>query len=296
MNIDFLETLLSQNESDHLDFKATLYKKEQYESLLKDVLAMANSKTAGSRYIIMGIKEKEGGQRNIIGITETVDPSNYQQFIFENIEPILSCELNYITYKDTLLAILEIVTPKEQPYILRRQYRSLHKGFCYVRRGATNDFATRADFDYYYKQGRFEMRILDSMLRAVNPDSGCAALECSFRNLTDFPITIQYGILEVWDKNSVRSKHRLFGQNHEIVGAEFHISLPPKSETVADFLFNFESSDCLRLGLNEYGFTDESFQFKLKLVDTTSIEYSITVDNCNVFAKGDFLWKVKFKK
>lgn len=257
---------------------------------------MANSKSDGSRYIIMGIKEKEVGQKNALGITETVDPSNYQQLIFENIEPMLSCELHYVIYKDTRLAILEIITPKEQPYILKKQYKRLHKGFCYVRRGDTNDFATRADFDYFYKQGRFEMRILDSMLRAVNPNSGCAALECSFRNLTDFPITIQYGILEVWDQNSLRSKHRLFGQNNEIVGADFRLSLPAKSEIVIDFLFNFESSDCLRLGLDKDGYTNETFQFRLKLVDTTSNEYCITVDDCNVFAKGDILWKVKLKK
>lgn len=35
MDLDFLETLLSQNESDHLDFKATLYKKETIREFIK---------------------------------------------------------------------------------------------------------------------------------------------------------------------------------------------------------------------------------------------------------------------
>lgn len=294
MNQQLLENLLRKNECEMLDFKATLYRKEQYENLLKDILGMANANVSGSRYIIMGVKQKITGDCDIIGLSgEAVDPSIFQQLVIENIEPTIQCELHYLTVQGKLLAILEFISPNQQPYMLKKQFGKLHIGTCYIRKGSTNGYALRHDFDRFYKQQPFEIRILTPILRAVNSESGCAALECSLRNLTDFPITIQYGILEVWDHQDVRSRHRLFGQDKKVIGADFRLYLPPKSEVVGDFLFNFESSDCQRLKLDEYGYTEESFQFSLILVDTAANEYSTTVKDCDVFAKGEFLWKVK---
>lgn len=291
-----LEELLTTVECDYLDFKSAIYRKEQYEGLLKDVLAMANAHRQGSRYIIMGVKENERNEKQIIGIAETVDAATYQELIFENIEPQLTCHLHYIKYQKQLLAILEITNPKERPYLLKKNYRKLHKGFCYIRRGSKNDFALRSDFDYFYKQGQFEIHILDGYLRAVDATSGCASLECTFRNCTDFPITIYKGFLEVWDSQKLRSQHRLFGHSRYIPGADYRLEIPPKSAITKDFQFSFESSDCLRLEIDEHGYSDLDLNFKLYLIDTLRSKYVGMAQRGEVFAKGEFLWKVKLNK
>ncbi|WP_053597883.1 AlbA family DNA-binding domain-containing protein [Bacillus sp. FJAT-18017] len=295
MDKTLLGQLLDQTESEHLDFKKGLYVRANYDSLLKDVIAMANAKIIGSRYIIFGVKESAQQEKELFNITEPIDAATYQELIFENIEPQLDCQLHYLTYKNHLLAILEIRDPKCQPYLLKKDYNKLHKGFCYIRRGSKNDFATRSDFDYFYKQGQFEIHILDGYLRAVDAESGCASLECSFRNCTDFPITIYKGFLEVWDSHQLRTQHRLFGHARHIPGADYRLEIPPKAEITMDFRFGFESSDCLRLEMDEYGHSDLDLNFKLYLLDTLGNEYVGKAQDCLVFAKGKFLWKVKNK-
>lgn len=296
MDINLLKNLLTQSETEYLDFKKGLYVKANYEELIKDVLAMANAKVNGSRYIIFGVKEKAGEKKELFDIKEPVDAATYQELIFENIEPQLTCHLNYLTYNNRLLAVLEIAEPKAQPYLLKKKYGNLHKGFCYIRRGSKNDFALRADFDYFYKQGQFEIHILDRFLSATDAESGCATLECSFRNCTDFPITIYKGYLEVWDTQKMRTQHRLFGHSRHIPGADFRLPISPKEEVINYFTFGFESSDCLRLEMDEYGHSDLDLNFRLYLIDTLGNEYLGTADNGMVFAKGDFLWKVKIKE
>ncbi|OZS77990.1 hypothetical protein CF394_08395 [Tetzosporium hominis] len=296
MDINLLKNLLTQSETEYLDFKKGLYVKANYEDLIKDVLAMANAKVNGSRYILFGVKEKVGQEKELFDIKEPVDAATYQELIFENIEPQLTCHLNYLIYNNRLLAVLEIVEPKAQPYLLKKKYGNLHKGLCYIRRGSKNDFAMRADFDYFYKQGSFEIHILDRFLSATDAESGCATLECSFRNCTDFPITIYKGYLEVWDSKRMRTQHRLFGHSRYIPGADFRLPISPKEEVTDYFAFGFESSDCLRLEMDEYGHSDLDLNFKLYLIDTLGNEYLGTANGSMVFARGDFLWKVKIKK
>lgn len=57
----------------------------------------------------------------------------------------------------------------------------------------------------------------------------------------------------------------------------------------------FESSDCLRLNLDEYGTTEERFILELLLTDTYNNEYCCRIDDGWIFADGKFLWKVQLK-
>ncbi|MCM0624040.1 ATP-binding protein [Lysinibacillus sp. OL1_EC] len=295
MNEVFLESLLNQTEHEGLDFKKGLYVKQSYEELLKDVLAMANAKIKGSRYIVFGVKENALQIKEIFELSNPVDAATYQEIVLENIEPQLICNLTYISYQEKRLAILEITEPKEQPYLMKKKYGSLHKGFCYVRKGSKNEHATRADFDYFFKQGQFEIHILDKYLAAVDSESGHASLECSFRNCTEFPISIRSAFLEVWDNKQVRTIHRLYGFDKNHIGADFRLSIPAMTEITDYFAFGFTSNDCLILEMNEYGYTNLPLNFKLYVYDTLDNEYYVEVENCRVMAKGKFLWKINSK-
>lgn len=299
MSPELLMELLEKNECEYLDFKATMYRKETYGDLLKDVMSMANSDYQGSRYIVMGVKQDIQGTYSIIGIEENdkIDISTFQQLFFQNIEPMISTIMHYITFKGKNIAVLEIKEPKNPPYMLRKRYGNLHEGTCYIRREAGNGYALRSDFDRFLTKGQqFEVRILDSTLRAWDVENACALLECSFRNLTDLPITIIYGMLETFHDDLKVSQHRLFGFEREMVGADFKIPLLPKSEKIGEFLFSFSSNDCLKLQLDEYGYTDKSFYFKLTVEDSIGNNYSCTIDDGFVLARGEFLWKIQLAK
>ncbi|MFC4321327.1 hypothetical protein [Litchfieldia salsa] len=71
------------------------------------------------------------------------------------------------------------------------------------------------------------------------------------------------------------------------------MEIPPKAEITKDFRFGFESSDCIRLEMDEYGHSDLELNFKLYLLDTLGNEYVGKAHDCIVFAKGEFLRKVK---
>ena len=57
----------------------------------------------------------------------------------------------------------------------------------------------------------------------------------------------------------------------------------------------FNSSDCIRLGLDEWGLVAKTFTFELILYDTLDNQYSAKIENGSVYAQGELLWKVKLK-
>ena len=87
-----------ERESSNLDFKREQYKKEKYESLIKDIMSMANNPVDGSKHIIVGVKETPDGNKEIYPIesTDFVDVATYQQIVRENIEPTI--DFNYYPY------------------------------------------------------------------------------------------------------------------------------------------------------------------------------------------------------
>ena len=95
-------------ESDSLDFKERMYPKNGTPELLKDILAMANSNYIGTKYIVMGVKDKIGEIRLISGISseDIVDSFSYQQFILNNIEPDVNINLHYIDYQENKIAVI----------------------------------------------------------------------------------------------------------------------------------------------------------------------------------------------
>ncbi|MFA9422201.1 MAG: hypothetical protein ACERLG_01395, partial [Sedimentibacter sp.] len=124
---------------------------------------------------------------------------------------------------------------------------------------------------------------------------GCARIKITVRNNTKRAIVIDRGRLIIYRKiDEELSRHQVFGFN-EYVGADFQLPILPMEEKLGDLFVGFESSDCLRLNMDEYGWCDDRFVFKLEFWDTYDNLYTSTLDQGDVFAKGKFLWKVKSK-
>ncbi|GGI16602.1 AlbA family DNA-binding domain-containing protein [Gottfriedia solisilvae] len=284
-------------ENNFLDFKLKQYPAKVTPDLIKDVMAMANSPFEEDKFIIMGVNDDS----EVIGIEndiELVDSSIYQNIILQYIEPDITIDYFKYIYGDKILGILKIDHKNNnQPYLIKKELPTLKIGSCLIRKGSQNAPANRRDFDnFYIKKEKFEVDILDPSLRAVNDELAVAFLEVSIKNYTSLPVTIVGGTLYIMNENNQQlSRHSIYGFEN-FIGADFKLALSPKSEMVGDLYLGFESSDCLRLNLDEYGTTNQKFLFKLVLFDTNNGEYIIEEKDASVYALGKFLWKVKQKK
>ncbi|GBF76112.1 hypothetical protein PA598K_04560 [Paenibacillus sp. 598K] len=297
--MDYIANLIEHGyECDYLDFKERQYHKEKSMDLLKDLMAMANSRHIGDKFIIIGVKDRpEGKEIKGIDPKEFVDSSNYKQLVLNNIEPEIQFDYFKFEYKGHVLGVFKIYKTEDKPYMMRKKYSGLKEGDCLIRKGSTNTVAKRSDYDYMYlNKGQYEIRFLEHALHAVHDVEGCASIEVVLTNSTEIPITIIGGTLYI--RNSCGkelSRHHVYGLD-EFKGADFKLSLPPKSEIVGHLMVGFQSSDALRLNIDEYGIGAEQFDFELILVDAREKRYSATMNKASVFVDGDFLWKVKQQK
>ncbi|WP_281884181.1 helix-turn-helix domain-containing protein [Paenibacillus sp. YYML68] len=285
-------------ECDYLDFKDKQYNKDKSIDLIGDIMAMANSRHAGDKFIIIGVKDRpEGKEINGIRPEEFIDSANYKQIILSNIEPEVQFDYFKFEYKGIVLGVFRIYNSENKPYMLRKKYERLNEGYCLIRKGSMNALARRSDFDYMYlNRGQFEVRFLEQTLHAVHDAKGCASIEVAISNTTELPITIIWGTLIIRNMQEVElSRHRVYGLD-QYVGADFKLTLVPKSEVVGHLMVGFESSDPFRLNIDEYGISEDKYDFELLFMDTRENKYSVKISQASVFVNGDFLWKVREAK
>lgn len=285
-------------ECEYLDYKEKQYSKEKHSDLITDIMAMANSRHEGDKFIIIGVKDKPDGKQ-IKGIPseEFIDSATYTQVIHSNIEPEIQFDYFKYEYNGYTLGIFRIYNTNNKPYMIKKNFNKLNMGLCLVRKGSTNSAAKRSDFDFMYKyNGNFEMKFLEETLYGIHVNSGCASIKILLANTTECPITIISGYINILNKDGENiTRLPVYGLD-KIVGADFQISIFPKTEIVGDLFVGFSSSDPLRLGMGEYGIANQEYRFDLVLFDARDKEYSMTLEQGNILVKEDFLWKVRNKK
>lgn len=151
---DLQELILYENENTRLDFKREEYRKENYSSLLKDVLAFANANTKEDRFIIIGLKPKSSEDRGFYGIKEELtDAATYQQLVFENIEPEISIDYFPYNFQEYILGVLKVSGCNNPPYLMKKDYgdgkNRLYRGEGFIRKGTHQTRLMRADYDKY---------------------------------------------------------------------------------------------------------------------------------------------------
>ena len=145
----------NEYENEFLDFKIKPYSWNEIKSksdFLSDVISLANSATDKDRYIILGVKIKDDGERIIKGIDKELllDSSEYQQIVTENIEPAISIEIKIISYNDLDFGIIRIFNCNNRPYLLKKKYGNLEQGYIKIRKGSRNTNVSRYILDEIY--------------------------------------------------------------------------------------------------------------------------------------------------
>lgn len=156
------EILEYHSESHSIDFKKEQYPIENHSKkheLLKDISAMANHPSNEDKYIIIGVKEKNGKTDEYNDLIEIIDQAKYQQFIDNNIEPCVNFEYKVFNYKGHQLAYFRIFNNANRPYLIKKEVRNFldknkieyREGDGFIRAGTSTKKMTKIDFDAIYK-------------------------------------------------------------------------------------------------------------------------------------------------
>ncbi|MFZ2472281.1 MAG: ATP-binding protein [Methanothrix sp.] len=178
-----------ENENSGLDFKAIQYKKEKYDDLIKDIISMANADIGYERYIIIGVKLKNSMERDILGISkeEFIDSATYQQIISENIEPDIHIEYSPYLFESRYLGILKIDQCNDQPYMMKKDFRELKKGDCFIRKGSFQSKMTRQDLDKIMAKRQIDNDFSDKIQIYFSGTNKSQEIELSTVGELDYP-------------------------------------------------------------------------------------------------------------
>ena len=161
-----LEELINlEVESAYIDFKVKQYGKDKKEDLLKDVISMANSEIDADKYIIIGVKYIPGQKNKLIGIDEDIrDDSEYQQLIYENIEPTIKFSYLSDEIQGKKIAYFHIDKNNiDRPYMIKKDNKNLKQGDAFKRVGSSQRKLIRRDYDEIYKNNKRELLMLEKI-------------------------------------------------------------------------------------------------------------------------------------
>ena len=146
MDIDLLERLLYEEESETLDFKAQQYPfdgatDDQKSELLKDILAFANAWRRTDAYILVGVEEVHAGRSIVRGVATQLLNQNLQQFVTSKTNRPILFSYTPLVFEGLPVGIITIPL-KERPVYLQKRYGKLDPQVVYIRRGDTTAHAS----------------------------------------------------------------------------------------------------------------------------------------------------------
>ncbi len=178
----FDEYIKHENENASLAFREQQYLEFEYEELLRDVMGMANADVSGERHVVLGIEQKPGKTRVLVGIKkeDLLDPSVFRTVVSENIEPPL--KVNYVAHEvdGRMFGILIIPDVGDKPYVMKRDFsKSLRRGDAWIRRGSKLARLDREGLESIYGD-RFQKDPIDGHLEvSFSGTAGRKMLELS---------------------------------------------------------------------------------------------------------------------
>tara|TARA_R110001592_G_scaffold97539_4_gene279423 strand:+ start:398 stop:1432 length:1035 start_codon:yes stop_codon:yes gene_type:complete len=157
-----VELIKYSSEGHSLDFKKEQYplgKHAKKHELIKDLIAMANHPSDEDKYIILGVKEKDGIADTFFPISELTDEAKYQQLISINVIPKLKFEYKAFEYQGNKLAYFRIFGNSNRPYLLSKNLfntlepskNEFRVGDGFIRIGSSSEKMGRTEFDEIYK-------------------------------------------------------------------------------------------------------------------------------------------------
>lgn len=305
---DIIYLIENGHENEFLDFKAKDYA-DKGEFLI-DIMSMANSMDERDKYIIIGVKDRIDGEKEILGIEEGKEQAEFQQLANDNIEPKIKFEYRKISYRDKIIGYYKISKDnkdnKDRPYIAKKQYtkgRNIRQGECYIRKNSTNSIALRRDYDIFYNERKdVKLSIKDyaifvHIIKSSNyfeQNFVDAPFKVNLINRGNSKIIFLGGYILIKDyEGKVVCRNEIVGHRGRNRNTEFKLELDGKDQFLDDLFLSFGSDDCIRLGMDEYGYCSDLFNVEIILEDTEGNEYRSSQEGIVIKAQGDILHKVR---
>ena len=137
MDLELLEQLLHEPESQSLDFKQAQYRFERAfeldkSELLKDVLAFVNSWRRTSAYVLIGVKEVKGGRGQVIGIADHIEDASLQQFVNSKTQRRVEISYEVVRVEGVEIGVIEIPI-QDRPVYAEKDYGKVKARAVYFR-------------------------------------------------------------------------------------------------------------------------------------------------------------------
>lgn len=237
-----IDIITNENESSYLDFKKTMYTKENKIDFIKDIVAMANSHIIDDKYIVVGVKDEPDKEKDFIGIENVSDVSDFEQLIHYNVEPTIEFEFLLVDYDNKKLGVFRLFNCIDRPYIIKKKIenskkKKIEEGDSFIRKGTCNTKMLRSDFELIYSQ-RQNIFVLKSgeIKRTIDrkySELNFILLICEEENSLNLRINSFYSALEACKKSlSENLKFNRFSSDHQDY-EELKI-------LISDFISNYE--------------------------------------------------------
>lgn len=161
MNLKISELIAYGSEGPTLDFKREQYvlgSNSKKAELLKDISAMANHPSEEDKFIVVGVIEKEGRAHSFLDVNTLESEAKYQQYVRDNLEPMIQFEYLKVNYEGQQLAYFRIFGNADRPYLFKSDIKNpadqklvdFRIGDGYIRTGSSTKKIDRNDLDRLY--------------------------------------------------------------------------------------------------------------------------------------------------
>jgi len=137
--------LLDKPESTIIDFKQTQYKfdsDKKTADFIKDIISFTNTIRSESAYIILGVRANEDGSKELLGISEHIDDSIFQEKIKDKVSPKPTFLYYTVIFENKSFGVFEIPIHRyAEPIAPVVKLKGLEVGKIYFRRGSSNSEA-----------------------------------------------------------------------------------------------------------------------------------------------------------
>ncbi len=300
-NYVVLKAIEDKDETQYIDFKQEGYDASKKYDILKDMVAFVNANSESDSYIIFGITDET---REVCGITtKRIDVSTFNELIETNIEPYFSVEYKEFEHLGKTLAYIKIPKQNNQPYVVKRDVQKttrLNKGDIFIRRGTATTKASRNDLDSFYLQRKhIEIKIYQIYLdvRDYNDEKTDNEIRSEGRfkieivNDSDKPLLLNSGYLLIRNQyNSIERGVYYKGESSD----DDILKVQARDRVVVEWSFDFSSTDCLRMRIDERGIMECETFAKVILLDTHCNKYESEEKSVFLSAGGSVLHKVLY--
>jgi hypothetical protein len=158
----FIDGLIAEWETTNVDFKRemALDTKKQKAELARDVLGLANTKSSGRRYLIVGFDDKTRGYHAPPDPAVTQD--RVERILADLTDPVVTIRYEVVDHRLGKVGKLEVVRePEKLPYraskdvlVDEKGRKGLEQGKVYVRHGSQTEAPTAAELAALEEEGR----------------------------------------------------------------------------------------------------------------------------------------------